>query len=111
MNKLKEGARKEIMKFNHEWKKPQEEWFISGKSSQYDKAMRANFSLDPDLFEVTEYKVKLNPTFNEEWDDMAYLIKRDRVDFVKEKVTAMKKKFKGGAKWRPTGETVLHVCA
>ena len=63
-----------------------------------------------DIFEIRDYKVDLNQDIFEEWDDLAYLIRRCRVQQVKEE-TKMNPRFKRTTKFRQNGDGVLHICA
>ena len=63
-----------------------------------------------DTFEIKNYKCKLKAEFLDEWDDLAYAIKRGRIQEVKEKIKK-NKSVKGNVKFRPNGEGMLHACA
>lgn len=65
-----------------------------------------------DIFEVS-YKVQLRDEITPEWDDLVYYIRRHRVYAAQElvKLLPKSKKFRGGEKFRPTGENCLHICA
>ena len=52
----------------------------------------------------------MKPKFYDQFDDLAYAIRRGRVKFVQEEIT-MDQTFKGDHIFRENGETMLHVCA
>ena len=46
----------------------------------------------------------------EEWDEYVYMIRRGRIDQIKEEIK-MNQQFHKDAKMKETGETILHICA
>ena len=59
------------------------------------------------------YKINFKDEVMPQWDDLVYLIRRHRVAAAKELVKYLpkKNKFRGDEKFRPTGESCLHICA
>lgn len=54
--------------------------------------------------------MRFRDRFLDEWDDMAYMIKRGKIEQVK-KLIKENRKFKLYTPWREGGDTILHVAA
>lgn len=63
-----------------------------------------------DIFQTKDYKVDFRSDFMQEYDDLAYAIKRGKMDKVKEMIR-MNRQFDHKARFKNTGESILHVCA
>jgi len=62
-----------------------------------------------DLFEAKEYKPFFEDSVKEEFEDLAYLIQRGKVDEVLDMFSRLK--LTVHQELRPTGESIMHCCA
>ena len=66
-----------------------------------------------DMYDIKDYKFEisiLKEDFFDEWDDLAYYIKRGRVEQVKDEC-GMSQDFTKRTKFRANGDMILHICA
>ena len=63
-----------------------------------------------DIFKITDYKVVLNQTYLPEWEDLAYYVRRGKIENVQE-ILKKTRKWDPNTPVRPTGEILLHICA
>mmetsp|Transcript_10960 Transcript_10960/g.18329 ORF Transcript_10960/g.18329 Transcript_10960/m.18329 type:complete len:410 (-) Transcript_10960:37-1266(-) len=99
---LKEDQRVNLLKFQNQLLESQ--WV---NRSQVDKYWRDS---KRDIFEIRDYPVRLRDNFRDEWDDIAYLIKRGRIANIKVELKQMKG-FHPKSRFRDNGDSILHVLA
>ena len=63
-----------------------------------------------DIFEVKDYPLRLRDQFISEWDDLAYTIKRGRIEKVQEYLKP-RREYKVNTHFKLNGDTILHVAA
>lgn len=102
LKKLKEDQRMSIIKFQN--KLLERQWLEKDEIDKYWSDSKR------DIFEIKDYRVDLREDILDEWDDLAYLIRRSRIQQVKEECK-MNQKFTKRTKFRENGDSVLHICA
>ena len=83
LRKLQEDQRLKVKKFQSI--RSEKQWLGKGEIENYWQTSRR------DIFEIKEYRVDLREDIIDEWDDLVYLIRRSRLQQVKEECKKDKK--------------------